>query len=139
VRRIGPLALIATVVVALALCAGAAPGAPSSVIPRASVAVPAVDVLHLFDENEPDENEGGDSGEKGTADRAPSRTRPALTSPAVLAAAGVALAVLVGIALLVRRWVLRYRAFKRELAFQARGFARRLGDDLDRARRRWPR
>jgi membrane protein implicated in regulation of membrane protease activity len=130
----GAVAATAALVLSSAPTGGAQGGGLS--LAPATVVMSAID-LHWRsgDENEPDENESaGDqtsaqpSPRKG-ADRA-AALWPKLTIGAVVAALVVAAIVVVA------RWIRRYRAWKRRMAYRTRVWARRLGDDLERMRRR---
>jgi hypothetical protein len=105
---------------------------------RATVAVPAIDLGFLSDdENEPDEDEPNENGPDGQPQKVePTEHAAAVPRWLVYTIAGVALVLVVGTTVLIVRCVRRYRAWKRRMAIRTRVWMRRLGDDLERARRR---
>jgi hypothetical protein len=139
-KPIGPVLLSLSVAMALMASAPSAGAAPHSGPARAAPASAAIDLSGLLgNENEPDENEGGDNG---SASPRPARAEHGQHQRTLLGVPlGVALPiigtllVLGAVTALVVRWVRRYRAWKREVAFRMRAQMRRLSDDFQRARR----
>jgi hypothetical protein len=143
-KRIACVLLIAaTAAAATAAMATGTTSHRASSGPAAGVAtvVPPVGLLGLFgNENEPDENEPNESGPNGQPSTTGSQSHGGSSSSPplkyVLPAVGVGLALLIGVTMLIVRWVRRYRAWKRRVTFRARASMRRLGDDVEQARRR---
>jgi hypothetical protein len=139
VKRIGSLLLLAGALVVLTTSAHLAVGPPAHAAGGATV-IAAIDLPSLFgDENEPDENEPDENGPSHPGGRAAHRSRHRSIGGVPLTVAlpiiGVVLALVAATALVVR-WVRKYRAWKRHMAYRMRVGVRRLADDLERVRRR---
>jgi hypothetical protein len=138
--RIRSVVLGAAAAAALVALAPPVAAAPHPGAARGVPAVLAIDLPSLLfgDENEPDENETDSSApaRRAPKDTHPRRYRTLLGVPLGLAVILAGLLVLGGLTALVVRWVRRYRAWKRRMAFQMRAGLRRLSDDLEQARRR---
>jgi len=138
-KPIGPVLLSLSVAMALMASAPSAGAAPHPGPARAAPASAAIDLSSLLgNENEPDENEGGDNGSAPRPARAEhgQHQRSLLGVPLGVALPIIGTLLVVGaLTALVVRWVRRYRAWKREVAFRMRAQMRRLSDDFERARR----
>jgi hypothetical protein len=134
------ISILLSVSVALALVTVAPPAGAASHRGAARTAPAFIDLSSLFgNENEPDENETDENGSarppaphhrRGTHER----TLLGVPLDVALPILGSLLVVALLTALVVR-WVRRYRAWKREVAFRLRAQMRRLSDDFERARR----
>ena len=134
VKRIGSLLLLAGALVVLTTSAHLAVGPPAHAAGGATV-VAAIDLPSLFgDENEPDENGPSHPGGRA-AHRSRHRSIGGVPLTVALPIIGVVLALVAATALVVR-WVRKYRAWKRHMAYRMRVGVRRLADDLERVRRR---